>query len=85
MVGIFVVMASAVMATWNAPAATRQVVKLSSQNPDPNEMVCEKQEVLGSRLVAKRVCMTRSEWAIRRLQDRQEVERSQLVRSCQAC
>ena len=45
--------------------------------PDPNEMVCEKQEVLGSRLAVRRVCMTRAQWADRRAQDRQTIDRSQ--------
>ena len=47
---------------------------------DPNELVCQKQEITGSRLGAKRICMTRSEWADRRLQDRQELERVQVQR-----
>src|ERR1700752_3235891 len=29
---------------------------------DPNEVVCEKQEVLGSRVGSKKICMTRAEW-----------------------
>ena len=44
---------------------------------DPNEVICEKQEVLGSRLQTRRVCMTRAKWADLRLQDRQDVERVQ--------
>lgn len=44
---------------------------------DPNEMVCEKQTVLGSRLATRRICMTRSQWAERRMLDRQTVDRSQ--------
>lgn len=48
---------------------------------DPNEVVCEKQEVLGSRLNTRRVCMTRSEWAEHRRNDRAVVERTQM-RGC---
>ena len=44
---------------------------------DPNEVVCEKQEVVGSRLQKRKVCMTRAQWADLRLQDRQDVERVQ--------
>ena len=55
------------------PAAARPVY-------NPNEIVCQKQEVTGSRLVAKKVCMTRAEWADRQLQDRQELERAQTRR-----
>lgn len=60
-----------------APAQTQATVKPAS---DPNEIVCEKQETTGTRLGAKRVCMKRSEWADRRLQDRQELERVQVHR-----
>lgn len=47
---------------------------------DPNEIVCEKQRELGSRLAVKRVCMTRAEWADRRLQDRQTIDKAQVER-----
>jgi invasion protein IalB len=47
---------------------------------DPNEVVCEKQEVIGSRLASKRICMTRSQWADQKGQDRQEVEKVQTQR-----
>jgi hypothetical protein len=50
---------------------------------DPNEMVCEKQAVPGSRLVAARVCHTRAEWADLKGQDRQELERVQVQRGMQ--
>lgn len=45
---------------------------------DPNRMVCEKQEVVGSRLGTKRVCMTASEWAAKRRDERQMIDRSQV-------
>ena len=44
---------------------------------DPNEKVCENITMVGSRLSKKRVCATRAEWADRKLQDRQAVERAQ--------
>jgi hypothetical protein len=47
---------------------------------DPNEVVCEKQEVLGSRLATTKVCHTRAEWADLRHQDRQEIDRVQINR-----
>jgi len=51
---------------------------------DPNQIICEKQEVVGSRLATRRVCRTRAEWADLRLQDRQEIERIQTQRgSCE--
>jgi invasion protein IalB len=56
------------------PAAT------AGKSFNPNEVVCEKQEETGSRLAVRRVCMTRSQWADRKSQDRQEIERVQTQR-----
>ena len=50
----------------------------------PNEVVCQKQEVTGSRLGQKRICKTRAQWADQRLQDRQEVEKVQVQRGMKA-
>lgn len=47
---------------------------------DPNEVVCERQEVLGSRLNTKRVCMTRAQWQEQRMQDRMDLDKSQNMR-----
>jgi hypothetical protein len=44
--------------------------------PDPNEVVCQKQEVLGSRLQKKKVCRTRAEWAEMQRLDRQELDKT---------
>ena len=45
-----------------------------------NEVVCQKQEVIGSRLATKRICKTRAEWADHQLQDRQGIEKIQVNR-----
>ena len=58
----------------------------SKENRASSEIVCEKTEVLGSRLGTKRVCMTRAEWAERRRLERQEIEKAQVQRgSCEGC
>lgn len=44
---------------------------------DPNRIICEKQEELGSRLQSKRVCMTAAEWATKRREERQMIDRAQ--------
>ncbi|MEO8175979.1 MAG: hypothetical protein ABI626_04900 [Sphingomicrobium sp.] len=76
--GALLVMASA----WVGAAPDTPQVKIRAG--DPNEMVCEKQEVVGSRLALRRVCHTRAQRADLRLQDRQEIERVQVQRgSCQ--
>ena len=73
--------AVAMIAGAAAPAAaqSQNAPPAASQQSDPrlNEIVCQKQEVTGSRLGVKRICKTRAEWAESQLQDRQEVERVQ--------
>lgn len=61
-----------------APAASP--AEATAKKDDPNEKVCVKEEITGSRLGAKRVCMTRAEWADRKLQDQQELVRVQTQR-----
>jgi hypothetical protein len=63
-----------------APAIADPTSPAPQKGQDPNEVVCERQEVLGSRLATRRVCKTRAEWADLRLQDRQEVEKVQVRR-----
>jgi hypothetical protein len=55
----------------------------TQKQSDPNEIVCQKQEVTGSRLTVKKVCKTRAQWADLLLQDRQEIERVQTQRGMQ--
>jgi hypothetical protein len=58
----------------------------SAKANDPNQVVCEKIEVLGSRVATKRVCMTRAEWAERKRLQRMELDRAQVNRgSCDGC
>jgi hypothetical protein len=47
---------------------------------DPNEMICQRVQMLGSRLNAARVCMTRLQWEQRRQADRRDAERAQTNR-----
>lgn len=44
---------------------------------DPKRMVCERVEVTGSRLGARRVCLTAAQWAEKRREHREELERAQ--------
>ena len=72
-------MAFGAMIALAMPAAAQgETPRPAKKKGDPNEIVCEKQEVLGSRLAAKRVCMTRAEWDQQRQADRQLIDRSQL-------
>jgi hypothetical protein len=47
---------------------------------DPNEIVCEKQEVIGSRLASEKVCKTRAEWAEERRVSRMDLDKVQTQR-----
>ena len=75
----------------SVPAGAQQTQAPSNQNGakkmrDPNEIVCEKQEELGTRLSSKRICKTRAEWTEQRRLDRMEIERVQTQRgSCENC
>ena len=83
----FVIMATASLLISPAMAQTAQQ---APQTPapatktvdNPNEIVCQKEEVTGSRIASKRVCMTRAQWAQRQTDDRAEIERVQTQRGC---
>jgi len=62
--------------------ANAQTQQLVSNTHDPNEIVCEKVEEIGSRLSVKRVCMSRAAWALRKREDREEVDKAQQQRGC---
>ena len=79
--------AATILAATAVPALAQSTAASANQAPanaapvnNPNEIVCEKQETTGSRIGARRVCMSRAEWADRKLQDRQELERVQVQR-----
>src|SRR5258707_10070648 len=44
---------------------------------DPNEKICEDIVVTGSRLATRRFCGTRAQWADRRRQDQDTIEKAQ--------
>lgn len=54
----------------------------ASKTPDPNEVVCEKEQDSSSRIATKRVCMTRAQWAEQRRLNRQDIEKIQVQRPC---
>lgn len=62
--------------------ATQQAAPQAKNTPDPNEVVCEKEEETGSRLSAHRVCKTRAEWAEERRLNRMEIDKVQTQRPC---
>jgi hypothetical protein len=47
---------------------------------DPNQIICERVEAIGSRLGAKRTCMSRAQWAEQRARNRETLESAQQQR-----
>lgn len=65
-----------------ATAAPAQVTSYETNRPAPvkgdaDKIVCKKWEKLGSRLAAKKVCLTVREWTARANNDRDETGRIQ--------
>jgi hypothetical protein len=56
--------------------------QIAKNGIDSTEVLCEKVEQLGTRLVSSRVCMTRAQWAEVRRLNREEVDRVQTQRNC---
>lgn len=63
------------------PPNNPEVAKTATAK-DPNEVVCEKVPILGSRLETKRVCMSRAKWTEQRRRDREDLEQVQIQRGC---
>ena len=67
----------AIMATLALAQTAAAEDQKKTTNKDPNRIICEKQEVVGSRVATKRVCMTAAEWEVRRREDREALEKGQ--------
>ena len=68
-------------ASFVAGSALAQVTSIGSARApggnDPKRVVCERVEVTGSRLGARKVCLTVAQWAEKRREHREELERAQ--------
>lgn len=67
------------------PAATPPVPVTPPATTAPTEashdpLICQRSTEIGSRLKRRKVCMHRSEWNRQRLEDRQMIERTQVLR-----
>ena len=51
-----------------------QSVKVDPKNSGVDKILCQREEEIGSRLKAKKVCMTTAEWARFEAQHRQDVD-----------
>jgi hypothetical protein len=54
-----------------------QPVQAATAKSDVNKLICKKEEEIGSRLGAKKVCLTLEQWQARTSEDRQQLERVQ--------
>jgi hypothetical protein len=57
-----------------ASADPASAPSVQQKSKDPNRMICEKQEELGSRLGGKKICKTAAEWQEWRQQNRDVLE-----------
>jgi len=73
--------ALAVLSFGVAPAQADQATPVQSHKlrppADPNQKICEDITMVGSRIATKRICATREEWAAKKRQDKDEVDRIQ--------
>jgi len=51
--------------------------KSAQANPSDNKLICEKEEAVGSRVSARKVCLTKSQWDERRREHRETLEKFQ--------
>jgi len=72
--------ANATSASLGTLSKTRTAVS-SGQTPG-DRMICEHQEITGSRLQGRKVCKTASQWEAERQEARDAVTRAQTVRGC---
>lgn len=69
--GVALAFASIPAMAQNAPA------EANGKAADPNRKICERIEVTGSRVKARKVCMTAEQWDAQRRDHREEIERAQ--------
>jgi invasion protein IalB len=72
----FVTMPAAAQTQQQQPAQATAPTAAAPADP----VICEKEEVTGSRLATRKVCMTRSQWEDARRQDRMGLEKVQTER-----
>lgn len=67
----------AIAAAATVPAFAQTPASSDNKQRDPNKIVCQKEEQIGSRLGAKKTCLTVKEWDERARLNREETERVQ--------
>jgi len=61
----------------SSPVLAQSAAPPAAEKNKMDEVVCEKSEVVGSRVATKKVCKTRAEWAEMRRTDRQAIDKAQ--------
>lgn len=69
---ILVVVTAAIVGSQPAAAKDKE-----EKSKDPNEVICEKQTILGTRLAIRKVCGTRAEWIEKRRLDKEAIDKAQ--------
>ena len=64
------------------PSAAPPSASAKAEKPKPNDMVCKKEEVLGSKM-KQRVCMIQADWDARRQDGQDELKKAQSLRPSQ--
>ena len=56
------------------PPATQALAAAAAKGKDPNRIICEREDEVGTRLGGKKVCKTAAEWQLERQQQRENLE-----------
>jgi invasion protein IalB len=64
-------------AAQNAAPAQSAAPAASTDKNDPNRIICERQEEIGTRLGGKKVCKTKAQWDEERQQERDALDKFQ--------
>jgi hypothetical protein len=72
---VMTVLAAPATGQTTAPAQPQQAAPAAKG--DPNRIICERQEEIGTRLGGKKVCKTKAQWDEERLQERQALDKFQ--------
>lgn len=76
-----IVIAFGALSASGASAQTQPQPQPQTAAPTSDPVVCQRQEVIGTRLASRRICMPRSAWQDRQLQDRKTIEKAQSERT----
>jgi len=74
----FALQAAAIPATAPAAAVSAAPTALATAAPNPDDkVICKQEDTTGTRLGAHKVCMTRAQWRVQAVQDRDVVKHAQ--------